>query len=147
MRTRSGGARTFPRIRQGRHGTLPSATPDSNTRKDSTVRNHRTYRLVQTFGSLSLAAAIGASGAALVIATARADPGVVDKNDLATQIAQTTGHKPDSVSCPDDLPATVGAKLKCALTDGGQAYGVSVTVTDVIGTRVGYDFKVGDQLK
>ena len=111
------------------------------------MRNHRTYRLVQTFGSLSLAAAIGASGAALVIATARADPGVVDKNDLATQIAQTTGHKPDSVSCPDDLPATVGAKLKCALTDGGQAYGVSVTVTDVIGTRVGYDFKVGDQLK
>jgi hypothetical protein len=52
-----------------------------------------------------------------------------------------------SVSCPDNLKGTVGATLRCELTDGGSTYGVTVTVTSVEGGVVKYDIKVDDQPK
>jgi mRNA-degrading endonuclease toxin of MazEF toxin-antitoxin module len=67
----------------------------------------------------------------------------VAKADVADQISakvnEKAGHKPQSVTCPDDLKATVGASLDCQMTDDGQTYGVNVTVTSVDGSRVNFD--------
>ena len=75
----------------------------------------------------------------------------VDKNQVASQISdqlnQQFGHKPDSLVCPDDLKGTAGATLRCDLSDGGQTYGVTVTVSSVDGGDVDYHFKVDDQPK
>jgi hypothetical protein len=76
----------------------------------------------------------------------------VDKDQVADQIsaqlAQQAGRKPDSVTCPDNLKGTKDATLRCELTDQGQTYGVTVTVTDVKGDGdVLFDIKVDDQPK
>jgi hypothetical protein len=76
----------------------------------------------------------------------------VDKDDVANQIsdqlAQQVGQKPEKVTCPDNLKGTPGATLTCDLTDQGQTYGVTVTVTDVKdGGDVLFDFKVDEQPK
>ena len=73
----------------------------------------------------------------------------VDKDQVASVISgkltQQVGRKPDSVTCPDNLKGTVGATLRCQLTDSGQKYGISVTVTSVDAGDVNFDFKVDDQ--
>jgi hypothetical protein len=73
----------------------------------------------------------------------------VDKEQVAGQIsdqlAQQVGHKPESVTCPDNLKGTQGATLRCELTDEGQTYGVNVTVTSVDAGDVLFDIKVDDQ--
>jgi Domain of unknown function (DUF4333) len=72
----------------------------------------------------------------------------VDKDQVAqilsNKLAQQVGRKPDSVTCPDNLKGTKGATLRCELTDGGQKYGISVTVTDVDAGDVNFDYKVDD---
>jgi hypothetical protein len=72
----------------------------------------------------------------------------VDKNQVASVISdkltQELGNKPDSVTCPDNLKGVVGAALRCQLTNASQKYGVSVTVTNVDGDDVSFDFKVDD---
>jgi hypothetical protein len=52
--------------------------------------------------------------------------------------------KPDAVTCPDNLKGVEGATLRCQLTDGGEKYGISVTVTSVDAGDVNFDFKVDD---
>jgi uncharacterized protein DUF4333 len=74
----------------------------------------------------------------------------VDKNDVASEISDRLTEqirRPDSVTCPDNLKGVTGATLECELTDGDQTYGVVVTVTDVEGGDVKFDFKVDDQPK
>ena len=76
----------------------------------------------------------------------------VDKDDVAKQnsdqLAKQFGKAPESVTCPDNLKGTKGATLRCELTDAGQTYGVTVTVTDVQdGGDVLFDIKVDDQPK
>jgi hypothetical protein len=67
----------------------------------------------------------------------------VASTDVADQISskvnEKAGHKPDSVTCPGDLKAEVGATLDCQMTDDGQNYGVNVTVTSVDGAKVNFD--------
>jgi hypothetical protein len=89
------------------------------------------------------------STAALLLAGATAacgdSPGHVAGADVAnqikTQLTASVGQAPDSVTCPNDLEATVGATTRCTLTTGGLAYGVSVTVTAVHGTST-VDFTI-----
>jgi hypothetical protein len=73
----------------------------------------------------------------------------VDKNQVASTIsdklAEQVGHKPDSVTCPDNLKGTEGATLRCQLTDANQKYGVNVTVTDVDAGTVNFNIQVDDQ--
>src|ERR1700709_499288 len=75
----------------------------------------------------------------------------VDKNlvasKLSDQLTEKVGHKPDTVTCPDNLKGNPGSTLRCDLKDGGQTYGVTVTVTDVDAGDVHFDFKVDDQAK
>jgi hypothetical protein len=75
----------------------------------------------------------------------------VDKNLFASklrdQLTEKVGRKPDSVTCPDNLKGTPGSTLRCELKDGGETYGVTVTVTNVDAGDVHFDFKVDDQAK
>lgn len=73
----------------------------------------------------------------------------VDKDQVAHIISDKllaqVGSKPDAVTCPDNLKGVEGATLRCQLTDGKSKYGVNVTVTNVSGGDVNFDFKVDDQ--
>lgn len=76
----------------------------------------------------------------------------VDKDKVAEQIsAQLTeqvGTIPDSVECPDNLDAKVGATLTCTLTHEGVSYDVDVTVTQVDDdNNVKFDIQVADEPK
>lgn len=67
----------------------------------------------------------------------------VSKGDVAEQIrsklADPAGNKPDSVTCPNDLPAKVGAQLNCEMKAKNQTFTVNVTVTGVDGSNVKFD--------
>ena len=67
----------------------------------------------------------------------------VSKSDVARQITSkltdAAGNKPDSVTCPGDLPANVGAQLNCEMKDKNQTFNVNVTVTSVNGSHVEFD--------
>ena len=60
-------------------------------------------------------------------------------DQISTKVNEKAGHKPDSVTCPGDLKATVGATLDCQMKDDGKTYGVNVTVTSVDGAKVNFD--------
>jgi hypothetical protein len=67
----------------------------------------------------------------------------VSKGHVAGQITSkmtdAAGNKPDSVSCPGDLPAKVGAQLNCEMKVKNQTFNVNVTVTSVNGSDVKFD--------
>ena len=67
----------------------------------------------------------------------------VSKSDVAQQIiskmTDAAGNKPSSVTCPGDLPATVGAQLNCEMKVKESTYNVNVTVTSVNGDDVKFD--------
>ena len=67
----------------------------------------------------------------------------VSKSDVESQISQKmsdpAGNKPQTVSCPEDLKATVGAKLDCNMKIKDQSYGVNVTVTSIEGDTAKFD--------
>ena len=73
----------------------------------------------------------------------------MSKSDVANQITSkmtdAAGNKPDSVTCPDNLKGVKGATLRCQLTDSGQKYGISVTVTGFEAGNVNFDYKVDDK--
>ncbi len=99
----------------------------------------------------SIVRALLVSGAAVgLMATAGAcscsvgtGPKAVGKSDVAGQITSkmtdAAGNKPDSVSCPGDLPAKVGAQLNCEMKVKNQPLNVNVTVTTVDGDNVKFD--------
>lgn len=90
------------------------------------------------------------AGADASAAQAPADPGdgAVDgpavAESVSTQLTKIVGRAPDNVTCAD-LPAKVGAAIRCVLTDGSDKYGVTVTATSVQGSNVAFDIKVDDQ--
>ncbi|WP_053063637.1 DUF4333 domain-containing protein [Nocardiopsis sp. RV163] len=59
-------------------------------------------------------------------------------------LAEEVGQTPDDLTCPEDLPAEVGAEIRCNLVDGGMNYGVTVTTTSVDGNDVQWDIEVDD---
>jgi hypothetical protein len=67
----------------------------------------------------------------------------VSKNDVAQQITSkltdAAGNKPDSVTCPSDLEAKVGAQLNCTMQVKNQTFNVNATVTSVNGSDVKFD--------
>ena len=73
----------------------------------------------------------------------------LDKNDVASEISdqetQRLGHKPDSVTCSDNLKGVVGATLKCQLVDQGQTTPLTVTVTSVEGGVVNFNIAPDNQ--
>jgi hypothetical protein len=83
--------------------------------------------------------------AGLLIGTAgcSSGPKTVSKSDVESQISQkmtdAAGNKPDSVSCPGALNATVGAKIDCDMKIKGKTYVVKVTVTSIDGDTAKFD--------
>ncbi|CAL9458364.1 hypothetical protein SUDANB121_02602 [Nocardiopsis dassonvillei] len=101
---------------------------------------HRTITAV-TLGALPLLLVTGCS-------FSLGGPGAVDAEQVAERsgemLAEQVGQTPDDFTCADDLPAEVGAEIRCELTSGGDTLGATVTVTSVDGDNVNWDVKVDD---
>ncbi|GGQ83419.1 DUF4333 domain-containing protein [Streptomyces althioticus] len=65
---------------------------------------------------------------------------------VSDKLTATTGQRPDKVTCPENLPARVGATIRCELTAGSDTLGVTVTTTAVNGKEVDFDIKVDDNV-
>ncbi|UED83255.1 DUF4333 domain-containing protein [Streptomyces profundus] len=98
--------------------------------------------------------AVGTTLAALTVLLAGGcssggDP-VVDKEEVAEKVSsaleEQIGQAPDDVTCPEDLPAEVGASIRCELTADGDTLGVTVTATAVDGTDAELDIQVDDTI-
>ncbi|WP_156689221.1 DUF4333 domain-containing protein [Mycobacterium sp. Marseille-P9652] len=99
--------------------------------------------------SIVRAALLSAAAAGLMVGTGACSCSVgssshaVDKKDVASQITSkltdAAGNKPDTVDCPNDLPAKVGAQLNCTMKVKNQTFNVNVTVTSVEGSNVKFD--------
>ena len=87
-----------------------------------------------------------AAGAYFFTVLSKPGPKSVSKSDIESQISQKmtdpAGNKPESVSCPDDLKPTVGAKLDCNMKVKGQIYAVNVTVTSIEGSTAKFDMEL-----
>lgn len=80
---------------------------------------------------------IGVGAIALGVVAARSvTPSVAQaevESQISDQVQISTGHRPQSVTCARDLPATVGATVACTVTNGGTALPVTATVTSMEG--------------
>jgi hypothetical protein len=101
------------------------------------------YSLVRTLLVSGAAAGLMAGVGACSCSIGSSSSHAVAKGDVASQITQkltdAAGNKPDSVDCPGDLPAKVGAQLDCSMKVKGASYNVNVTVTSVNGSDVKFD--------
>ena len=78
-------------------------------------------------------------------ATADSVPAAEVAEQSAAVLEAQIGQAPENFTCSDDLPAQVGAELRCVLVDGGVTYGVTITATSVVDERVEWDILVDDQ--
>ncbi|MGK2854064.1 MAG: DUF4333 domain-containing protein [Microbacteriaceae bacterium] len=58
------------------------------------------------------------------------------QDQIIGEVTEQAGAAPDSVSCPGDLEATVGATLDCTMTSAGEQHRVIVTVGSTAGDTV-----------
>ncbi|PSM44655.1 hypothetical protein C6Y14_00450 [Streptomyces dioscori] len=83
--------------------------------------------------------------------TGVSEDGAVHKARVAQTISDKltadTGKRPDRVTCPQHLPARVGATIHCDLTAGGSTFDVTVTAASVNGNQVYYNYKVDNTAK
>jgi len=75
----------------------------------------------------------------------------VSKDDVEEKVkdgvAAEVGVEPSSVTCEEDLPAEVGATIRCVLeAPNGERIGVTVTTTSVDGDDVLFEFVVDDEI-
>lgn len=63
---------------------------------------------------------------------------------ISDKLTESTGKRPKGVTCPEHLPARVGATIRCQVTTAGDAFGVIATATSVNGKQVYYNLKVDD---
>ncbi|MCI3226401.1 DUF4333 domain-containing protein [Streptomyces sp. NP-1717] len=66
---------------------------------------------------------------------------------ISDKLAADTGKRPDRLTCPEHLPARVGATITCELTAGSDTLDVTVTAVSVNGKQVNYNFKVNDSVE
>ncbi|PRX99886.1 uncharacterized protein DUF4333 [Allonocardiopsis opalescens] len=66
-------------------------------------------------------------------------------SQVSSELAAQVGYEPEEVTCPEDLPAEVGASIRCELTHEGTTLGVTVTASAVEGGQVDFDIQVDDQ--
>ncbi len=101
------------------------------------------HSLVRTLLISGAAAGLMAGVGACSCSIGAHGPKAVSRSDVADQITSkmtdAAGNKPSSVTCPDDLPAKVGAQLNCEMKVQDQTFNVNVTVTSVNGSKVNFD--------
>ncbi|MCF6471286.1 DUF4333 domain-containing protein [Nonomuraea sp. MG754425] len=82
--------------------------------------------------------------------TGASEDGAVHKarvaQTISDKLAANSGKRPDRVTCPQHLPARVGATIRCELTAGSDTLGVTVTAASVNGNQVNYRFKVDNNV-
>ena len=95
----------------------------------------------------SASAAVLTAALALGVAACGSDAVSTDdlEDEVSTQLEAQVGQAPDSVDCPETLPAEEGAEVRCTLTNGGETIGMTLTVTTVEGKDVGFDIAVDDE--
>jgi serine/threonine protein kinase len=142
---------TFPSA-PAQHQVSVSADPSSARLHSGEIvqkrqTRRRASRRIALLGGLFAVVAAAAAGVVVLFPYVRSftilSTRTVSKSDVESQISQkmtdAAGNKPESVSCPDDLKATVGAKLDCNMKIKGQSYGVNVTVTGIEGSTAKFD--------
>jgi hypothetical protein len=101
------------------------------------------HSIVRTLLATGAAAGLMASVGACSCSVGTSSSHAVSKSDVASQITakmtDAAGNKPDTVTCPGDLPAKVGAQLNCEMKVKDQTFNVNVTVTSVDGSNVKFD--------
>lgn len=97
----------------------------------------RTGRVVAVLGAVA-ALCFGLTGCAGAVAAENVE------REIDNLVQRLGGAPADKVDCPDDLPAEVGASVRCSFTAQGATYGVTVTVTSIEGDTANYDIKVDD---
>jgi hypothetical protein len=67
------------------------------------------------------------------------------EGQVADELEQGTGNRPEDVACEDDLKAEVGATVRCELTAGdGSTIGSTVEVTEVKDSQVSFHIQVDE---
>lgn len=67
------------------------------------------------------------------------------ERDISKRLGAATGGEAPNVACPKDLPAKLGATIRCRVDVASTSYGVTVTVTDTAGGNAQYDVAVDEQ--
>lgn len=67
------------------------------------------------------------------------------ERDISQRLAQATGSSAPDVACPSDLPASIGATIRCRVAVDGTSYDVTVTVKSTEGGTAQYDLQVDSQ--
>lgn len=98
--------------------------------------------MASSFGG-KVAVACAIAGVVAGVGACSTGPKMVSKSDVANQIStkmtSPTGQKPDSVTCPDDLKAQVGAQINCTMKANGQTSTVNVTVSSINGDQANFE--------
>jgi serine/threonine protein kinase len=123
--------------------TGPRARSSESFQERIAPRRRSTRKAFVLVGLFIVTVSAVAAGAYFLMVLSKPGPKSVSKSNIESQISQKmtdpAGNKPESVSCPDDLKATVGAKLDCNMKVKGQTYGVNVTVTSIEGDTAKFD--------
>ncbi len=98
---------------------------------------------------LSLAKLLAGSAVLALAVAGCGGTASVSSSELSEQaqaaLTQQDGQPAPPVDCPGDLPAEVGAKITCTISDGTTKYEVYITVTSVEdGDQVKFDVQVAD---
>ncbi|MDT0305523.1 DUF4333 domain-containing protein [Streptomyces sp. DSM 44917] len=91
--------------------------------------------------------ALGALSLLLATGCSSSDP-VIDRTEVGEQSSAVLEERfggDINVTCPEDLPAEVGATIRCEVTGTGPTYGATVTVTSVDGDDAQWDIEVDDE--
>lgn len=92
----------------------------------------------------AVAGSLAALSAGAGIASADVSAGQL-QDMLSNQMASQGGSPPDSVVCPSDLSADLGASVTCAVTKNGETRGVTVTVASLDNGQVGLSMALARQ--
>lgn len=92
-------------------------------------------------------ATLAGLGVLLTAGCSSGDP-MVHRDEVAKQASAAlegeVGRAPDDITCPEDLPAKVGASVRCELTDAGETIGVTVTTVSVDDGKARLDVQVDE---
>jgi hypothetical protein len=105
--------------------------------QEATMRQVKPERILAgaALGALSILLATGCSAS-------------LSAEDVAAEssamLAQQIGQEPDGLTCEEDLPAEVGAEIRCEIDIEGETIGATATVTEVDGNEVGWEIRVDD---
>jgi hypothetical protein len=65
------------------------------------------------------------------------------EKETSDELTKTVGERPKKITCPHDLPAVKGTKMRCQLeASDGSTIGLTLTVTSAQGSDVKFHIQV-----